>query len=340
MLAVLVTIVAYRGQEQLAELNLKKGDLKQVIHLMMDQNNIATNLNWHENQSEEKRTILQAKFNELQKKLDDIAKNQSELYRIAMEMRVSQFIGIDSVNFLLAPMSLLTLLLCMAMGALGSAMNMTQEFLRSEEDKAFRWYFLRPFLGIMLAVATFILFKSGQVVLTVTPGANGAATDASLNPYVVGFVAIISGLLSEQAYHRISDAGAQLLAAKDAGVSRWLRPSVAATAREKANRPGGELRRFISTDPETIEGWLNGREQIGPAEQGVVAAWLDMPRWEAFTDQRPNAGPGDGKTSDAKLRTDDAAANANQTGETPPTAGSDHAAPAGTAEAENLEHRA
>ena len=94
------------------------------------------------------------------------------IYQIAAEMQQSRIFGLDFSALAFVPLSLLTLLLCMAMGALGSAMHMTHEFFTDPDEKSFQWYLFRPFLGIMLAVATFILFKSGQVVLTVTPGAN------------------------------------------------------------------------------------------------------------------------------------------------------------------------
>lgn len=148
--------------------------------------------------------------------------------------------------------------------------------------------FFRPFLGIMLAVATFILFKSGQVVLTVSPSANSSITEIGLNPFVVSFVAIISGMLSEQAYRKIGDAGSQLLAAKDASVPRWCRPKVVADALRKAGKMETDFLPFANTDEMTIKSLLAANKPVSPTDQLILAAFLDVPPWE-FPCVRPVA---------------------------------------------------
>lgn len=363
---VMLTVVAYRGQEQLTDKSAKV-DLTHAVELLYNQNykyyelrNIERMIGDYDaeltrrkcptdvakmnddcnvlytsrEQVKKNKTSKTDEIKDVEDAMDVFGKKQPGLFQLAVEMRVLQFNGLDIADLVFVPLTLLTLLLCMAMGALGSAMHMTQEFFKGPNEKAFAWYIFRPFLGIMLAVATFILFKSGQVVLTVTPGANGAATDTALNPFVVSFVAIISGLLSEQAYRRICDAGSQLLAAKDAGVPRFLRPSVAAKALEKANKPGADLGRFVNSDGAMIKDWLDGRKPVGPAEQTVVAAWLDMPGWEVFTDQQPSVNHGDGKADVSKggggngeQREPEVAVGSIQSAETTPDTGPEEAAP-------------
>lgn len=314
---VIATLVAYRVQDQLIASHISKVDLQQSFLILDDKGALRDAETSLKTLKENRNAIscennidscskLDKQINEKMKLVDGLGTSidaqkrllggtddtNKKLFNLASELKICNLSIPGTLTLALAPMAMITLVLCIAMGTLGSAIHMTQEYLKDDSDKSLSWYVLRPFLGIMLAVATFILFKSGQVVLTVTPGANGSETDSTLNPFVVSFVAVISGLLSEHAYRRISDAGSQLLAAKDAGISRWIRPSVAAAVPAKAESPGkvGLERFFPDVDKETIQDWLSGKRQVSAADQTVIAAWLDMPACEAFTDQPPPRG--------------------------------------------------
>ena len=106
------------------------------------------------------------------------------------------------------PSQLLILILAISMGAFGSVIHLTWEYFDKTTRRRLSWYIFRPFLGAVLAFAIFILLKSGQMVLTNTTGVGAGAED--LNPYFISFLAIISGILSEQAYAKISAAGTQI----------------------------------------------------------------------------------------------------------------------------------
>lgn len=108
--------------------------------------------------------------------------------------------------------SSLVIFLTMAMGMLGSTIYITQEYVRARSNgqdagnqwqRSYRpisWYIVRPFLGVATAISIYILAKAGQISLT-----SGSAAQ-SLDPFFISFLAIISGLLSEQAIQRISRA--------------------------------------------------------------------------------------------------------------------------------------
>ena len=117
-------------------------------------------------------------------------------------------------RFLLIPSPVLVLMLTMGMGLLGSVVTMTWSFVRRDGDLTVRRFLTLPFVGMMSAFIIFIFINAGQLTLT----ADGTA--AKLNPFVLSFVGIISGLLSERAYARISDVGSNFFKV-DAGVSRW-----------------------------------------------------------------------------------------------------------------------
>ena len=115
---------------------------------------------------------------------------------------------------MLIPSPVLVLMLTMGMGLLGSVVTMTWSFVRRDGDLTVRRFLTLPFVGMMSAFIIFIFINAGQLTLT----ADGTA--AKLNQFVLSFVGIISGLLSERAYARISDVGSNFFKV-DAGVSRW-----------------------------------------------------------------------------------------------------------------------
>ena len=103
------------------------------------------------------------------------------------------------------PRQLLTLILTLSMGALGSVIFLTLAYFRDQGEIAFSWYLFRPFLGMVTAFAVFVLAKAGQ--LTISSGSNVDVLSEDLSPYFISFLAIVSGLLSEQAIRRIRGVG-------------------------------------------------------------------------------------------------------------------------------------
>jgi hypothetical protein len=104
------------------------------------------------------------------------------------------------------PDQLLTLILSLSMGALGSVIYLTRTYLDPNVWKPFTWYLFRPFLGAVTALAIFILAKAGQITISDVRISEGLKEN--LNPFFISFLAIISGLLSEQAIEKIRSAGA------------------------------------------------------------------------------------------------------------------------------------
>lgn len=117
-------------------------------------------------------------------------------------------------SFLTAPREILVMLLTIIMGVLGSVITMTWTFVRRDAGLSVRRFLLLPFVGGMSAFIVLIFLKAGQLTLTA-----GETTD-ELSPFVLSFVGIISGLLSERAYGRISEVG-QGFFRVDARQDRW-----------------------------------------------------------------------------------------------------------------------
>ena len=94
--------------------------------------------------------------------------------------------------------SVLVLLLTLAMGTLGSTIFITMEYIAVQEiTRPVSWYVIRPLLGMVTAIAIFVLAKAGQLTISADSGS------AELNPFVISFLAIISGMLTEQAIEKI-----------------------------------------------------------------------------------------------------------------------------------------
>ena len=181
--------------------------------------------------------------------------------------------------FVAMPNMMLTLMVSLLMGALGSSIRMMVELLQTKETEDPRWYFFQPFLGALLAFAVFILFKSAHNALS-----GGGSAGAELNPYMIAFVGIVSGMLSEKAYRRIGVEGSRLLA--EDTMPRYVRPDVAAAQLATLRKSPADLQRFFARDV-PVEMWLTGQEKLAPNDQTIVAAWLNAPEWQVLTDKPP-----------------------------------------------------
>jgi len=98
------------------------------------------------------------------------------------------------------PETLLSIILALSMGGLGSLITVTVEYLRIEKksynETRFSEYFFRPILGSVMALVVYIAIKSGQLSIM-----GGEVTE--LTPFLLSFIGILSGLMSEQVYKKL-----------------------------------------------------------------------------------------------------------------------------------------
>lgn len=180
------------------------------------------------------------------------------------------------------PIGLLTLVLTMSMGALGSLIFITLEYFKEDTRKSFSWYFFRPFLGMVTALAIFVFAKAGQLTIS------DQGISENLNPYFLSFLGIISGLASEHATDKLRATGATFFQSdveKKQTMERWA-ISIKDQMKIK-NKSVTELAQFVST-PETIEDWVNEKKPVPVDDQKIIAAWLAVPRRQLFTDLPPD----------------------------------------------------
>jgi hypothetical protein len=107
------------------------------------------------------------------------------------------------------PPSLLIPTLVLAMGALGSVIRLTVDFINTKQKVLpLSLFMFTPLLGMITAFAVFILIQAGVLIIT-QPPAEGAGP-GQLNPYVISFIGIVSGLVSDRAIGKLSEVAGNL----------------------------------------------------------------------------------------------------------------------------------
>jgi hypothetical protein len=175
------------------------------------------------------------------------------------------------------PPEILTLLLALSMGALGSTLHITKTLLNPTEVQPPSYYLIRPFQGMVTSLVVFVLLKAGQLTISVGDSDN-------LNIFFVSFAGIASGLLAEEAYRMIRKAGAGIIKT-DADDSRWA--FKLKSAMEAMPATAEALAAGIGSSPDEVNSWMNESQPVPALQQRLIAAWLRMPERELFTSQPP-----------------------------------------------------
>lgn len=185
----------------------------------------------------------------------------------------------EPIAFAVMPDWLLTLVVVTSMGALGSLLYVTKDFLGEQiksvevgvSDKLARplaWFLLRPLLGIVTAFAVFVFLQAG---LALTDGALGKGSDI-INPYFVG---IVSGLLSLQAIERIERWGKRFFG--DDNVARWaygLKETLQLQAGADPSKTKEQLATLLKVSEAQIDDWENQKTRVPQDTQRRIADWL------------------------------------------------------------------
>ncbi|MDK3071506.1 hypothetical protein QO034_00155 [Sedimentitalea sp. JM2-8] len=191
------------------------------------------------------------------------------------------FENLNYTVFLNAPREVLVMILTMVMGVLGSVVTMTWSFVRQDTGYSLRRMLLLPFVGGMSAFVILVFLKAGQLTLTA-----GESNDP-LSPFVLSFVGIVSGLLSERAYARMSEVGSNFFAVNE-DVPRWgIRLESVLAAQDMQYQ---DVARYLQTDAVKAKDIIDGNAPATLAEQRLIAACLRADPREIFTDQPPRAG--------------------------------------------------
>lgn len=179
----------------------------------------------------------------------------------------------------------LTLLLVLFMGVLGSSLQMTHAYFKASRIEMLGGYFLRCCVGALAALVIFVVAKAGVPVIA---DASRFGGEAAINPYFVSFVAIVSGLMSENAIANVQAQGARLFGGAGGSV-RWaltdLNPELTKQSLELKN-----LSAELGVSDEVAKSMLKGEHPIEPAQQKVIALFLRKKQRDLFTDVAPPKG--------------------------------------------------
>ncbi len=187
--------------------------------------------------------------------------------------------------FATMPSQLLTLMLTLSMGALGSLILITLDYLESGLARRFSWYLFRPFLGMVTAFAVFILAKAGQ--LTISDAGAAQSISENLNPYFISFMGIISGLLSEQATERIRKTGQVMLRTEEPDEIKRYAVGLE-DALDEQKKSIEDLANYVNVKKTRLHQWVEATQPVPSDIQPVIAAWLGVPARKIFTDMGPD----------------------------------------------------
>jgi hypothetical protein len=190
-------------------------------------------------------------------------------------------------SILILPPEILTLLLVILMGILGSSLQLTHQLFVRKEAESVGVYSLRLSVGAITALVIFIVAKAGVPIIA---DASKLGGDTPINPYFVSFLAIISGLMSEKAIASVQTQAAKYFDSGASETLRWARAEVRDSVKESQRNPA-DLAKNLEVSETALEDWLSGDEPVPLAGQKLFAAILNRPVRDLFSDIPPDGRP-------------------------------------------------
>lgn len=110
--------------------------------------------------------------------------------------------------FIKMPTIILTLIVTIAAGGLASLVSFARKFLHNGNNVGVSRLLSNVAEGIAASIGIFLFAGTGMLMLT--QGSGDAATRVELSPYMVAFMAFLSGFMAESAFKKIEDTGKRL----------------------------------------------------------------------------------------------------------------------------------
>ena len=186
------------------------------------------------------------------------------------------------INFIAMTGDLLTIMVVMSMGALGSAIRLTRTYLKPVHDERFAHYVFLPVLGAVTAFSIYILAKAGVLIIA---DSNIAGHNTSLSPFFISFLGLISGMLSEEALNTIKTIAKKWFTNRGDGVERWGIGLEKKLEEKKVSQK--DIANLVNLPEDTVKKWLNEEEAIPASKQQRIADWLQTSPRELFSDIPP-----------------------------------------------------
>jgi hypothetical protein len=228
---------------------------------------------------------LDALFGTIKSNLDEAGRSRIESALYELQPTAGWFSRLHN-KLMTAQPDVLTLGLVILMGVLGSALQITHAFFIENRIEKPGSYFLRVSVGAITALVIFIVAKAGVPVIA---DASKLGGEAPINPYFVSFIAIISGLMSENAIASVQAKGAKFFGSDASGEpDRWARDDLNARLQtpELSLKGVGD---FLGTTDEVTKSLLAGKTQASGEQQKTIALYLRTPVRDLFSDMPPAA---------------------------------------------------
>lgn len=207
---------------------------------------------------------------------------EARIYDVISEFTFIKDFALGTLyEFSVLPTDFLIIILVVAMGVLGSTMQLTYDYYRGENIGSPSLFILRPMLGAISALVVFILLRAGVLVVT----DSSTLTDSvPLNPFFIAFVGIVSGLLSENAMETVRRVGSTWFTAAPDSNTRWAAGVAELLSDEKTIE---DLAARTGIDQGDLKAWAEQEKATPESVQRVFAAWLNRDVRSLFTDMPP-----------------------------------------------------
>ena len=259
----------------------QRGNLKNAIGV--SQEALEVQIESLDKQRQRQELIIDPNYNNAEKALNK--QDKARLYDLVSEFEfIEQFAGGLQYKFSILPNDMLVMVLVVAMGILGSTLQLVYGYFQKRNwTMPVNQFFVRPMLGAITAIVVFIFLKAG--VLVVTDSAKLGEVPP-LNPFFISFVGIVSGFMSDEAVEVIRRVGQSWLKGSTVGVdARWA-SRVHSVMKVKKKEPADLAKQLMIAESEVTK-WLSEEEKVSAENQLIIAAWLNSDARELFTDIPP-----------------------------------------------------
>jgi hypothetical protein len=221
--------------------------------------------------------------------LDELAPKDSPLSKDAYWNMCEDFysfkqlVGDAAYNIVLLPKMMLVLTLSIFMGILGSLIYISQDYLRDPDGRGFWDILFRIGLGAGVAFALFFFAAAGMLSMTQSSG-HGA--DADMSPYLISFLGITGGYLSDRVTQWMREVGENTFKVNPGGPPpRWALGLDAAL--KAAGLSSDALAAATGVTPADADAWVGLTKPVPGDKQPLVSAYLRIHPSKLFTDVAP-----------------------------------------------------
>jgi len=217
----------------------------------------------------------------------DVAANRltNESYRTVVEdfRTFEALVGTRLFGVVLIPNPVLVLLLAVFMGMLGSLIHLCRRLVIEREPVQAHEMFYRIGLGAAVALALFFFASAG--VLTLSQPSTGKV-DTNMSPYLISFLGITAGFLSERATAWMREVGEKTFKLESGSrPSRWATGLSGELA--KQNVAADAIAAATGIPAADIADFAVLKKEAPDREQVLIAAYLRVHPSMLFTDIDP-----------------------------------------------------